>query len=96
MKISRGTNHQWPELPATDRGVPSGNEIAGGVWVLLVSQAALRTRALPRGLNVLGILSATAGLVTIVPALTEVGLVFGLGLIAWFAWLGVVLVRAGD
>ncbi|MCB9374223.1 MAG: DUF4386 family protein [Microthrixaceae bacterium] len=83
----------WSALEAVQDGLGGGNEVAGGVWVLLVSVAALRTRALPRGLNVLGIVSATAGIVTVVPGLTEVGMVFGLGLIVWFTWLGVVLVR---
>lgn len=86
----------WSALDAVTNGLGGGNEIAGGIWVLLVSIAALRTGALPRALNYLGILSAAAGLVTILPGLTDVGMVFGLGLIVWFAWLGVVLVRSND
>ncbi|MEZ5239780.1 MAG: hypothetical protein R2716_12815 [Microthrixaceae bacterium] len=64
--------------------------------MLLVSVAALRSGALPRALNYLGILSATAGLVTVVPGLEDIGMVFGLGLIVWFAWLGVVLIKSRD
>lgn len=79
----------WPGRPARN-GLGGGYEIAGGIWVLLISIAALRPGALPRALNHLGIASATAGLVTIVPGLSEVGMVFSLGLIVWFAWLGSV------
>ncbi len=63
--------------------------------MLLVSVAALRTGALPRRLNQLGMLTAAAGLVTVVPGLSDVGLVFGLGLIGWFAWVGVTLLPRG-
>lgn len=86
----------WSALDAVTNGLGGGNEIAGGMWVLLVSLAALRTSALPRALDLVGILSATAGLVTIVPGLSDVGMVFGLGLIVWFAWLGSVLLRSHD
>ena len=69
-------------------GLGGGNELVGGVWILLVSRAALRAAALPRWLNVLGVVTALAGIVTVVPALPEVGIVFGLGCIAWFAAVG--------
>ena len=74
-------------------GLGGGNEIAGGVWVLLVSLAALRTSALPTAMNYLGAVSGVAGLVTIIPSLEAVGAIFGLGLIVWFVWLGAVLLR---
>jgi hypothetical protein len=36
-----------------------------------------------------------AGILTVVPALGDVGgAVFGLGLIGWFFWLGIVLLRS--
>jgi hypothetical protein len=44
-------------------------------------------------LNALGIISALSGLITVIPGLEDVGIVFGLGLIVWFAWVGVVLFR---
>ncbi|MGI9608711.1 MAG: DUF4386 family protein [Acidimicrobiia bacterium] len=81
----------WSALDSVQNGLGGGNEIAGGVWVLLVSLAAFRTAALPRGLNYLGVVSGVAGLITIIPPLEAVGVVFGLGLIVWFAWLGVIL-----
>lgn len=68
-------------------------EIFGPIWVLLVSWAALRAGVLPKALNYLGVVIAVAGLATIVPALEDVGAVFGLGLIVWLAWVGVVMYR---
>lgn len=83
----------WSSLDAVTNGLGGGNELVGGMWVLLISVAGLRTGALPRGVNALGLVSAAAGLVTVVPGLEDVGLVFGLGLIVWFVWIGVVLLR---
>jgi hypothetical protein len=83
----------WSALDSVQNGLGGGNEIVGGLWVLLLSWAALQTNALPRGLNYLGMVAGAAGIVTIVPALEVVGAVFGLGLIVWFAWTGIVLLR---
>ncbi len=35
-----------------------------------------------------------AGLLTVIPVLEVLGAVFGLGLIVWFVWLGVVMLRS--
>lgn len=78
----------WSTIDTVGNGLGGGNELVGGLWILLVSRAAQRSRTLPAWLNVLGAVTATAGIVTVVPALTEVGMVFGLGCIAWFAAVG--------
>lgn len=81
----------WSSLDSIQNGLSGGNELVGGLWVLLVSWAALRSGVLPKGLNYLGSISGVAGIVTLIPALEEVGAVFGLGMIVWFAWLGMTL-----
>lgn len=81
----------WSSLDAVQNGLGGGNEIAGGVWVVLVSWAALTSDALPRALNYLGLAAGVAGLVTVIPSLEAVGAVFGIGLIVWFVWIGVRL-----
>lgn len=83
----------WSAIDTVTEGLGGGNELVGGMWILLVSLAAWGTGRLPNGLNVVGIVSALAGLVTLVPGLRDVGMIFGLGSIAWFAWVGLVLVR---
>ena len=83
----------WSALDAVQNGLGGGNEIAGGVWVLLVSWAALKTDALPRAVNYLGMAAGAAGLVTVIPPLEAVGAVFGIGLIIWFVWIGVLLLK---
>ena len=83
----------WSSISTVTDGLGGGNELVGGMWILLVSLAAWGTKRLPKGLNVLGIISAAAGLITLVPGLSDVGMIFGLGSIAWFAWTGIVLLR---
>ena len=84
----------WLALNFVVEGLGGGNEIVGGLWVLLVSSAALRAGGLPRALNYLGVVVSVAGLLTVVPALGELGgAIFGLGSIAWFVWLGIVMLR---
>ncbi len=83
----------WSSIDTVTDGLGGGNELVGGLWILLVSLAAWGSGRLPTGLNVLGIVSAVAGLITLVPGLSDVGMVFGLGSIAWFAWTGMVLLR---
>jgi len=83
----------WSAISTITDGLGGGNELVGGMWILLVSLAAWSPNRLPKGLNVLGIISASAGLITLVPGLSDVGMIFGLGSIAWFAWTGIVLLR---
>ncbi|MEM8705197.1 MAG: DUF4386 family protein [Actinomycetota bacterium] len=88
-----GAAQLWSAIDAITEGLGGGNELVGGLWILLVSVAAWGTGRLPTGLNVLGIVSAVAALITLVPGLSDVGIIFGLGSIAWFAWAGLVLLR---
>ena len=82
----------WLAIDAVFEGTGGGNEIVGGLWVLLISWAALRTGGLPKLLNYLGVIIGLAGILSAVPALAEMGqAVFGLGQIVWFIWLGIVL-----
>ncbi len=85
----------WSALDAVQNGLGGGNEVVGGAWVLLISVAAFRAGSLPRPLNVLGAAAGVAGLVTVVPGLTAMELVFGLGLIAWFVGVAASLLRGG-
>jgi hypothetical protein len=85
----------WQGIESVASGLGNGNgEILGGFFVLLVSLAALRAGGLPKGLNILGLLVGAAGIISLVPGLTELMTgVFGLSQIIWFVWLGVILLR---
>jgi len=85
----------WQGIETVANGLGNANgEILGGLMTLLVSLAALRTRGLPRALNILGLLVGAVGIITIIPALNTLVSVFGLGQIVWFIWLGIVLLRS--
>lgn len=84
----------WLAISAVQDGLGGGNEIVGGVWVLLLSWGALRAGGLPSALNYLGVVLGVAGLLTVVPAFDVLTAIFGLGLIVWFAWVGVVMLRS--
>jgi hypothetical protein len=84
----------WLAIESVFNGLGGGVEVVGGIWVVLLSVAALRNGGLPRAFNIFGLLVGAAGLVTVVPALSEIGgMVFGLTQIVWFAWLGIAMLR---
>jgi hypothetical protein len=88
----------WQGIESVANGLGNGNgEILGGLLTLLVSLAALRASGLPRGLNFLGLWVGVAGIISIIPGLTDLMVgVFGLSQIIWFFWLGIVLLRSNQ
>lgn len=82
----------WASISAVVEGLGGGNEIVGGLWVLLVSVGGLKAGQLSRGLHYLGLLVGSAGVLTVFPAevLTEI---FGVSQIVWFLWLGGAMLR---
>ena len=65
----------------------------GGTWVLLVSLVALRGHALPTWLSWVGLIAGAAGIISAVPGLAAVAVLFGLLVIVWLVGLGVTLLR---
>lgn len=83
----------WSAIDVVTNGLGGGNELVGGIWIGLVSLAGFVSGRLPRWLNAVGLATAVAGLVTVVPAAEAVEMVFGLGSIVWFIGTGVTLLR---
>ena len=90
----------WLVLDSVVNGLGGEFEIMGGLWILLVSWAALRAGGLPRALNYLGVVVGVAGILTIVmgldvviPALDVPEAVFVL-VIVWLVWLGIIMLRS--
>ena len=84
----------WLAIDSVIEGLAGSNEILGGIWILLLSWAALRAGELPRILNYLGVVVGVAGIISVVPALAEIFIyIFALGQIVWFVWLGIVMLR---
>lgn len=84
----------WLAIDSVFEGIGGGVEVLGGLWMLLISWAALRTGKLSKALNYIGVVIGLAGIITVVPALGELGgMIFGLGQIVWFLWLGIIMLR---
>jgi len=85
----------WVVIASIQDGLGGGVELVGGLWVLLISAASFRSDAFPRLLAYLGTVVGVAGILTIAPPLKELGTLFGLGQILWFAWIGVSMIHRG-
>ena len=84
----------WTAIGSVFDGLGGGVEVVGGIWVVLLSLTALLNGGLPRPFSYFGLVVGGAGLITVIPALGEIGgAVFGLTQIVWFAWLGITLLR---
>ena len=84
----------WLTLDSVETGLGAngGETMVSALWLLLLGWVASRARELPRVLNYLGVVIGVAGILTVVipPALAAV---YGLGLIIWLVWLGIVMLR---
>ncbi len=74
----------------------TGGDVLGGVWFLLVSWVALRSRVFPPALNWLGLGVGAAALLSAVPGLSVLEAVVGLLQIVWFLWFGIITARIGS
>lgn len=85
----------WLTIDSVLGGLAGSNEAIGGIWILLISWAALRAGELPRVLNYLGVAIGVAGIISVIPTLAEIFIyIFALGQIVWFVWLGIVMLRS--
>jgi len=84
----------WRSVYTVHEGLGGGTEIVGGIWLLLISWAALKERAFSAVLSAIGAIIGVAGILSIIPGLGEMGgMIFGLGQIVWYLWVAVVMLR---
>jgi hypothetical protein len=86
----------WLTLNSVVKGLGGGGgeTIVNALWILLLSWVALRARELPRVLNYFGLVIGVAGILTVLlTSLLLMAVVYGLGLIIWLSWLGIVMLR---
>ena len=89
----------WLTLDSVATGLGGGGKetMVNALWILLVSCVALRARELPRVMNYFGFVVGVAGIFTVLLTFLDLmAVVYGLGLIIWFVWLGIVLIRCNS
>ncbi|MBK7176035.1 MAG: DUF4386 family protein [Chloroflexi bacterium] len=87
----------WLAIESVFNGLGGGVEVVGGIWVILLSVAGLRSGSFSRALHYLGYVVGAAGVISVVPAAAEISAsIFGLTQIVWFAWLGVAMLRTEE
>ncbi len=81
----------WSSVSIISEGLGGGNEIVGGIWVLLLSIIAFKGQLFSKPLIFLGILVGMAGILTIYPLeiFTEI---FGISQLIWFLWIGISMI----
>lgn len=81
----------WSSVGIVSEGLGGGNEIVGGIWVLLLSTINLKIPLFSKSLNFLGLLVGIAGILTVLPfdVFKEI---FGISQIVWFVWIGTSLI----
>jgi hypothetical protein len=86
----------WSTLDSVETGLGNngGETMVNALWFLLLSWAALQAREFPKVLNYLGVITGIAGILSVVLVLPALTAVYGFGLIIWFVWLGIVLLRS--
>ena len=82
----------WSSVNIISEGLGGGNEIVGGIWVLLLSIIALKGQIFSKPLIFLGIFVGIAGIITIYP-LEIFTVIFGISQIIWFLWIGIFMIR---
>jgi hypothetical protein len=82
-------------VDAVTIGLDHSDRFLGCLWVLLTSWTALGTRQLPKTLNIFGLVIGSAGIISsAAPAINGLGYAFGVGVIVWWIWIGIVLLRS--
>ena len=85
----------WLANNVVEESLGGGIEIFGGLWVFLLTIVSMKSKAMPNGLNIVGLIVGIAGILTLYPLdlFTEI---FGVSQIVWFIWLGIVLLRSKE
>ncbi|MDC8830609.1 DUF4386 family protein [Alteromonas gilva] len=85
----------WNLISVLIESLGGGNELVGGLWVLLISIVAIKAKQFPRGLNYLGVMVGCSGIATLYPdeLFTEI---FGITQIIWFLLLGITMLAQGN
>lgn len=83
----------WRDIYAIQIGLGEGSEWVGAIWVVLVNTCLLKEKRLGKKLVCFGYIISVFGFATFIPALKELGAIFGLLQIIWFIIAGMLLLH---
>lgn len=86
----------WLILDSVGKGLGGGGgeTMISGLWILFLSSVAFQAREFPRMLNYFGLMVGVSGIFSVFfPQILGISVFYGLGLISWLAWLGIVMLR---
>lgn len=84
----------WQMLDTVSMGLGNANgEILGGLMTLGFGIAMLKSENISRGLGVFGIIVGVIGIISLLPALVDLAVVFGILQLVWFVLTGFSSIR---
>ena len=83
----------WFAIYSLQVGLGDGVEWVGGIWLLALSLHGLYFRLPYRLLQYFGVVVGFVGCLTLIPALSQAGVLFGLTQILWFIAIGIAFIR---
>jgi hypothetical protein len=86
--------HLWKILDSIPTGLGNGNgEILGGLMTLGFGIAMLMEADFNRGLGIFGILVGVIGIISLIPSLVDLCVVFGILQLVWFVLTGFSIIK---
>lgn len=84
----------WDMLNTVSLSIGNGNgEILGGLMTLGFGITMLKEEHFPRGLGVLGVIVGAIGIISLIPELVDLAMVFGILQLVWFVMTGFSSIR---
>ena len=77
----------WQTVYILVQAIGGGIELLGGIWMMMVSIILYRLKLISKFTVLLGIFIGFSGILTIIPILQDLAIVFGVGQIIWFICL---------
>lgn len=77
----------WLVVQIVIQALGGGNELIGGLWLMMVAAMGMKYQLYNRTLNLLALISGIAGCATLIPDSETLQVMFGLGSIVWLIGL---------
>lgn len=89
--FSDGITELWRDIYAVQMGLGEGAEWVGAIWVLMMNACLQKEGRFGNRIVYFGYVISALGLLTLFPAMKEMGAVFGFLQVFWFIWVARLL-----